>query len=258
MTKIDNKYIKEINNLIQDITEMEAWIEELFRKIETEVLPKIAEQIDENQKDELIKYLYWKQPKLSSTIIAKGLGYKNVGYIINKHGEHETDVMCDRCEKPIKITKRNQLKDMRNNGFVVLATIGDKTIYSPWRKVCKECLKQIFKERANYGKSEDEVSKFKEYIESQKKYYENELEIQRNLKTMPYQDYLKTSHWQERRQRHLQSAGYRCQICNSNDDILDVHHRTYERRGSELFTDLIVLCRDCHNLFHKSQKIKKD
>jgi len=47
----------------------------------------------------------------------------------------------------------------------------------------------------------------------------------------------------------LKRAKYSCQLCNSKDN-LNVHHRTYERRGHELASDLIVLCKQCHKTFH--------
>lgn len=64
-----------------------------------------------------------------------------------------------------------------------------------------------------------------------------------------YKDYLSSPEWQERRKIKLAEAGYRCQLCNS-PKRLQVHHRTYERRGNEAMRDLIVLCADCHGRFH--------
>lgn len=69
------------------------------------------------------------------------------------------------------------------------------------------------------------------------------------LNQMPYQDYLRTSEWQRRRTMAINAADARCQLCNSTNR-LHVHHRTYERRGCELPTDLTVLCADCHGKFH--------
>jgi len=34
---------------------------------------------------------------------------------------------------------------------------------------------------------------------------------------------------------------------------LDVHHLLYDRLGHEKLSDLIVLCRLCHNAFHRNQ-----
>jgi 5-methylcytosine-specific restriction endonuclease McrA len=74
------------------------------------------------------------------------------------------------------------------------------------------------------------------------------------LRTMAYADYLKTPEWIRRRFAHLQAVEYRCQVCNSPDE-LTVHHRTYERLGCEKYTDLLVLCWPCHKLFHERRKL---
>ena len=70
------------------------------------------------------------------------------------------------------------------------------------------------------------------------------------LQTMPYEEYLQTPEWMERRTEALLRAGNRCQICNSGED-LNAHHRTYERRGNEDPGDLTVLCQPCHAWFHR-------
>ena len=75
------------------------------------------------------------------------------------------------------------------------------------------------------------------------------------LWSMPYDDYLKTPHWKAARQQALERAHHRCQVCNSDEQPLQVHHRTYERRGQELPQDLIVLCSICHDLFHKHGRL---
>lgn len=72
---------------------------------------------------------------------------------------------------------------------------------------------------------------------------------ERELRTMPYAEYLRTPEWAERRHAALERAGWRCQVCNT-DLNLQVHHRTYARRGAELPGDLTVLCAGHHALFH--------
>lgn len=67
---------------------------------------------------------------------------------------------------------------------------------------------------------------------------------------MDYAAYLASPQWWEKRQLAVKRAHGRCAICNANGK-LNVHHRTYERVGNELPEDLIVLCEDCHALFHK-------
>lgn len=73
---------------------------------------------------------------------------------------------------------------------------------------------------------------------------------ERELRSMPYQDYLQTPEWRERAAAALQQAGYRCQVCKWNRECR-VQHRTYQRRGAELPADLIVLCDECLALYHR-------
>jgi 5-methylcytosine-specific restriction endonuclease McrA len=68
-----------------------------------------------------------------------------------------------------------------------------------------------------------------------------------------YAEYLATPRWRAIRQAMLWLAGYRCGVCNaSREEIaLEVHHRDYARVGAERPDDLLVLCTECHDLFHR-------
>lgn len=77
------------------------------------------------------------------------------------------------------------------------------------------------------------------------------------LHTMSYPDYLQTEHWQQKREEAHERANGRCQVCNTTSS-LNVHHRTYIRRGYELPEDLIVLCKGCHQLFHDNGKLERE
>lgn len=82
---------------------------------------------------------------------------------------------------------------------------------------------------------------------------ENPIEVVK-LRAMPYRLYLRTEHWQRIRKDVLQRAQYRCQVCNASG-LVDVHHRSYEHKGQERYSDVIVLCRKCHELFHTTGKL---
>ncbi len=44
----------------------------------------------------------------------------------------------------------------------------------------------------------------------------------------------------------------RCLVCGVEWALCDdLHHRTYERLGSEACRDLIPLCRSCHGALHR-------
>jgi hypothetical protein len=72
-----------------------------------------------------------------------------------------------------------------------------------------------------------------------------------------YQEYLASAGWREKAIQAKTRAGHRCQVCNqsANAVLLDTHHRTYVRLGDEWPEDLIVLCRDCHGLFHENGRL---
>lgn len=71
------------------------------------------------------------------------------------------------------------------------------------------------------------------------------------LRSMPYRHYLRTPEWRVTRAGALLRAGWRCSLDVTHGEDLDVHHRTYERLGAELASDLVVLCRPCHRLHHR-------
>lgn len=79
---------------------------------------------------------------------------------------------------------------------------------------------------------------------------------QADLRTMPYKEYLLTEEWHARREAQMEADGYRCRVCNS-DSSLQVHHRTYERRGCEEPGDLTTLCAECHRTFHDNRQVAR-
>jgi hypothetical protein len=77
--------------------------------------------------------------------------------------------------------------------------------------------------------------------------------LRKHFVGLPYPEYLQTPHWQEVREAALKAADYRCQVCYSPDKV-QVHHRTYDRRGRELPSDVTVLCDTCHGLYHSRMR----
>jgi 5-methylcytosine-specific restriction endonuclease McrA len=77
------------------------------------------------------------------------------------------------------------------------------------------------------------------------------------LANMPYAEYLQSPEWQETRRLVRRRFRDRCAVCNS-PDYLQIHHRTYARRGEEDVEDLVALCSDCHSSFHESRKLVRE
>ncbi|MGI0489793.1 hypothetical protein ACN4EK_30610 [Pantanalinema rosaneae CENA516] len=235
MKRPDTPTMLEIESILQDLEEMEEAINQL--KIRLEQLPaQIASELDtEAERIEAAKYLYWSIPRLSSKTIAKDLLGVSVRNIRNYIPSTEEFVPCERCQQSIYFTTRSHAHELKGR------LRKDKKYYAEGYKIiCDTCWQEILQRRGNHD--QQRYSRFCQRL--------NELQ------KMPYQEYLKTPEWHSRRQKHLQSAGFRCQICNAKGVTLHVHHRTYERRGIERFTDLIVLCCKCHELFHQQGQLQ--
>lgn len=83
--------------------------------------------------------------------------------------------------------------------------------------------------------------------------------VSRHIKDMKYHNFLKTPYWKAIAAHTKYKAGYRCQLCNSTDDLV-THHRTYAIHGREhaSMKELTVMCDDCHSRFHdKVPKYKR-
>lgn len=71
------------------------------------------------------------------------------------------------------------------------------------------------------------------------------------LRRMPYKEgYLKTPEWARLRRLVMARADGVCERCERKAGEWNVHHLTYDRLGCELLTDLVLLCRRCHQDVH--------
>jgi 5-methylcytosine-specific restriction endonuclease McrA len=168
---------------------------------------------------ELAWYMYW-ETSIATESIGALLGCHHNG-VANAVGGYPSGYLCRDCRTEYYWSSRSD-RDGRKHF------------------IHRECLERSNAEfRAEWdGRQEEKAAQ----IEA--------------LRTMPYKAYLLTSHWQEVRQAALKRAKFRCQVCNGSG-LLDVHHRTYERRGDELPRDVIVLCRGCHQTFHDQRKLTR-
>lgn len=174
-------------------------------------------KINQNQSLQywLIAYLYWNVLKLNVGTIETIFNFRGVMRLAQEVQLH--GLVCYKCGNTLYINSRSDLFSKKSSNY----------------NECDECWKAAGTRQSA------------EYI-AQIETFKNR---QRDLHIMPYREYLQTDEWQETRMRMLKKAGFRCQLCNKQGN-LNVHHRTYERRGYEDPKDLIVLCADCHAKFH--------
>lgn len=57
--------------------------------------------------------------------------------------------------------------------------------------------------------------------------------------------------------RLCEERGRKCQRCGATNRKFTIHHRSYRNRGNETSVDLALLCRKCHNDYHKRYRQKQ-
>lgn len=80
----------------------------------------------------------------------------------------------------------------------------------------------------------------------------DKITLQKEIKKLSYNEFLKTAYWAHTRYEKLQKVGFRCQLCGAKTKTPNIHHNTYLHHGREMeyLEDLIVLCPECHKKFH--------
>ncbi len=65
-----------------------------------------------------------------------------------------------------------------------------------------------------------------------------------------YKAYLESKEWKKKKEAFKASKLFKggCFVCNTFR--VDIHHKTYKRLFNERLTDLVALCRSCHNKVH--------
>ena len=230
MARPEHQVISKLDTLLSQINDTENKLKEL--KFQLRYIPKLfaEETLSQEERSEIAQYLYWLDVGIPKEEIAFNLlGITGVEFskVLNASF---SDIKCKVCLEPIVFKSKNAYKEFLDNS--------EKS----YGGECKSCLERRL-----------EINR----IECDKQIKERQIQYQitlNKLKALPYPEYLQTSHWIKLRDEHLKRSKYRCQICNKNGK-LNVHHRTYERRGEEDYKDLVTLCEDCHTLFHNQGKI---
>lgn len=79
---------------------------------------------------------------------------------------------------------------------------------------------------------------------------ELERERLKKLWKQRYDEYLETDEWKVRRELVILRSQGICEGCRRNR-ASQVHHTTYQNVGEEFLFELVAVCRDCHDRYHK-------
>jgi 5-methylcytosine-specific restriction endonuclease McrA len=181
--------------------------------------------------------LYWTTDIPAAEIIetyAPGLPSNQITTIA---GQAYSPFICETCDGPVIVGSRSTAQSLFSDERK--AAKAKSRGWKHWHRViCKRC---------RLVEQERRAAPYREEMRRRE-------ERSRELRTMPYRDYLQTPEWQTTRSNALRRARFRCQACAEGGN-LHVHHRTYVRRGAEYASDLIVLCADCHRVFHERRSL---
>ncbi len=69
-----------------------------------------------------------------------------------------------------------------------------------------------------------------------------------------YAEYIRSPGWKRLRDAVLARARGRCEHCPKAPSRLTIHHLTYARFRTELLTDLVALCKPCHEIADEKRR----
>jgi hypothetical protein len=221
-----------VHRAIEAIRIAEELRKEALSDLETTIL-NLGSMVEDDQaiRSRVVWHLYWRTEKVQQAWIKKGFGLKesDLKAITSQSWVHLT---CPTCQRKHAVQVPSKLE----------LSWAQKRWWHDQHATCPECQAK--------KKAQEDAERQARALVQEKRFHE--------LHTMPYYDYLQTPEWNERRTLLLKKARYHCQVCNAHGVRLNVHHKTYERRGYEDEKDLIVLCQDCHAIFHENGKLAEE
>jgi hypothetical protein len=217
--------LERLSGINEEIANLESEKENTFQLIENYLREHLEENPELVQLD--LSYVYWYSKELSSLV--KRIHKEQTGKNFKADPQSVINSCCE-CGEDMETT-------VTNWSSLESVSKGNRSHLRYTQFTCQGCINKQ-EQHQNYRQKErkQEEENFQQYVQ--------------HLKSLPYREYLQTEHWKTLSTRARKNAYYRCQLCNSRDHILNTHHRTYERRGCEYLSDLIVLCEPCHEHFH--------
>lgn len=75
-----------------------------------------------------------------------------------------------------------------------------------------------------------------------------------NVLNEEYLVYVASPEWTARKLAYYKTHPRKCRACGETRGIIHLHHKTYERLGSERDSDFTVLCEKCHKSVHEAHR----
>lgn len=97
----------------------------------------------------------------------------------------------------------------------------------------------------------------REYFNYIKSINKKKYKVKIKPKKVYYYDYIKSDKWKQLTAKFKLFKGGKCEKCLSKNN-LQTHHIHYKTLGNESFSDLMLLCGDCHKKEHGIGISEKD
>ena len=112
------------------------------------------------------------------------------------------------------------------------------------KKISKPNSKQNYEYLKEFLKSDD-------YTYTPSTHTEYELPDLIYISQVEKKAYLNSPEWKSLKRQRLAIDRYTCQSCNQSGLSLEVHHLHYRTFKSESLSDLVSVCRNCHERQHQ-------
>lgn len=220
----------QIDVKLAELTSLDLASKNTKQSIQEIAMETLNDCVGDSQRLDCAKTLYWEYPIVNSNVIANALAVSEhtMRKLVKDSSVFISCRECGGCEVEVKVESRTDMLNIRTGRCH--RDIG----------VCDECLTE-----RNMKKAADELQSYEKSKRAQIRLAQ--------LKRMPYKEYLQSPEWDDLRWRTKRRVNWKCQLCNKDKATLNVHHKTYERIGEELPSDLIVLCKGCHAKFHDKE-----
>jgi hypothetical protein len=150
-------------------------------------------------------------------------------------------VICPRCEQELEKEKAERLAAERKNWDKIEAEQKQKCTF----EVVYKYLNPLFSIKSDMKGALNVFSLICENACS--------AEIEKKIKSMPYNEFLKTPYWKLISWHCKRKHRFTCLMCNSKEN-LQTHHKDYKFHGQEHtvwgFQNLICVCDKCHSKHH--------
>lgn len=139
MNKPTNKQMDNIEKINDQILELEKLINQKKATLEQAVKELFNHYQSEKEALEVMNFLYWYMPEIQSNHISKAIGLQSSSMLMEVLSDFESEIICDKCGKPVYFSSRQKLKEARTK------LKKNQYLYKgEYSVLCGKCIKELY------------------------------------------------------------------------------------------------------------------